>query len=219
MQAKAAEVAKYAPQTLAVAKQALADTHSFIETQYRDRDGVAESCRLAVIAAKHALHVATEASKLAELGPGQAEQRVLFEEQLIQRFNRHLKVPDLIAMPLEQQVSALENKLQALLAKQADSAEQTAAMQDGAAKSAKQEVTNKEVAKEAAKKSSASSSRPVTSKPVPGAKAKKSTSSQPVEKPSMLDKARQMVTDAISGSGDSEPGQQAPTTNDRFKPR
>lgn len=109
-----ADADEYAEATLEVALLKVKDANQFIETNYRDRDGVKRVAEEALAAAEHAFYVARDAVRLMDLEPEQAEQWVLKMEALLQQINQPMNQGPVTGRSLEDQAYTISRRVKSL---------------------------------------------------------------------------------------------------------
>lgn len=113
-QAYDADADEYAEATLEVAQLKIKDANQFIETNYRDRDGVKHVAEEALAAAEHALYVARDSVRLMDLEPEQAEQWVLKMEALLEEINHPMNQGPVTGRSLEDQAYSISRRVKSL---------------------------------------------------------------------------------------------------------
>lgn len=110
-QAKDVEAGEYAPQTFALAKQMIKQSSMFIDTHYRDRDGVKQAGLKALYAAQHAYQLAQAAKPLVALSAKRAEEQALAFEALLEQINTEVGIRQLNTHGLKLQAKLLADMI------------------------------------------------------------------------------------------------------------
>ncbi len=93
----------------------LESAKKFIQSNYRDNDGVKKTSALAMRAAKHAFYIAQEVETLQELDSEKAEEKVLYFESLLERINKMFNNDVVIGNSLYEQSNIITGRLSNLI--------------------------------------------------------------------------------------------------------
>jgi hypothetical protein len=110
--ARSEAVDDFAQQTYKHAQKTLESAHRFIETRYRDRDGVTRAGIEALHAATHASQTGREAKQWVSMNKDEAERKVLYVQSLLSRINQGVGVANLNTLTLEEQIDAMTQRIQ-----------------------------------------------------------------------------------------------------------
>lgn len=112
--AEDADAEDFAIKTYEIAEKAVEKLETLIESQYKNRELIADSAKATIRLAQHAEEVAKAAQPLLKLNAEQAEQHILYVESLLDRVKQAIGHDNINHMPLKNQSIALAQAVETL---------------------------------------------------------------------------------------------------------